>query len=200
MNEFYTSLGMLIGGALATVTPYMVRSLKKYLDRDKDGKSFIQNTTYRAKINEALIEIRAYVGSNRVSITEYHNGIVSTNGLPFNYSSVTYENVDYTTREIMMDQQKLPISPMAKLLLDIHNCVKNYLRIGPDFHDSKIVSMNKYYGVETNYIFKIGNHIKDGIVNVSWVHEDAVLTDEEIEFISLKVKYIHEIMKKMIKY
>ena len=60
--------------------------------------------------------------------------------------------------------------------------------------------MNKYYGVETNYIFKIGNHIKDGIVNVSWVHEDTVLTDEEVEFISLKVKYIHEIMKKMIKY
>ena len=119
MNEFYTSLGMLIGGALATVTPSVVKSLKKYLDRDKDGKSFIQNTTYRAKINEALIEIRAYVGSNRVSITEYHNGIVSTNGLPFNYSSVTYENVDYTTREIMMDQQKLPISPVSKLLLKI---------------------------------------------------------------------------------
>lgn len=200
MNEFYTSLGMLIGGALATVTPYVVKSLKKYLDRDKDGKSFIQNTTYRAKINEALIEIRAYVGSNRVSITEYHNGIVSTNGLPFNYSSVTYENVDYTTREIMMDQQKLPISPVSKLLLDIHNCTELYLRIGPDFKDTKIVSMNKYYGVETNYIFKIGNHIKDGIVNVSWVHEDTVLTDEEVEFISLKVKYIHEIMKKMIKY
>ena len=200
MQEFYTSLGMLIGGALATVTPYIMAWIKKKLDREKEGKSFIQNTSYRAKINEALIEIRAYVGANRVSIVEYHNGIVSTNGLPFNYSSVTYENVDFTTREIMMDQQKLPISPVSKLLSDIHNCTKNYLRIGSDVKEQKIVTMNKYYGIETNYIFKIGNHIKDGIVNVSWVHEDAALTDEEIEFISLKVKYIHEIMKKMIKY
>lgn len=200
MQEFYTSLGMLLGGMLATLTPYIVKWVKSRVDKEKEGKSFIQNTSYRAKINEALIEIRAYVGANRVSIVEYHNGIVSTNGLPFNYSSVTYENVDFTTREIMMDQQKLPISPVSKLLLDIHNCTKNYLRIGPDFKDQKIVTMNKYYGIETNYIFKIGNHIKDGIVNVSWVHEDAALTDEEIEFISLKVKYIHEIMKKMIKY
>lgn len=200
MQEFYTSLGMLLGGMLATLTPYIVKWVKSRVDKEKEGKSFIQNTSYRAKINEALIEIRAYVGANRVSIVEYHNGIVSTNGLPFNYSSVTYENVDFTTREIMMDQQKLPISPVSKLLLDIHNCTKNYIRIGSDFKDQKIVTMNKYYGIETNYIFKIGNHIKDGIVNVSWVHEDAALTDEEIEFISLKVKYIHEIMKKMIKY
>ena len=191
---------MLIGGMLATITPYAVKSLKKYLDTGKEGKSFIQNTAYRAKINEALIEIRAYVGANRVSITEYHNGVVSTNGLPFNYSSVTYENVDYTTKEIMMDQQKLPISPVSKLLLDIHNCTNSFLRVGPDFKDHKIVSINKYYGVETNYIFKIGNHIKDGIINVSWIHEDTTLTDDETEFISLKVKYIHEMMKKMIKY
>jgi len=200
MNEFYTSLGMLIGGALATATPYIINWLKAHLNKNKEGNSFLQNTTTRAKINEALIEIRAHVGANRVSLVEFHNGNISTNGLPFNYSSMTYETVDFTTKEAMMSSQKLPISPISKLLLDIHSCKNTHLRIGPDFPDEKIVTLNKYYGIETNYIFKIGNHIKDGIINVSWIYEDTVLTDEEVEFISLKVKYIHELMSKMLKY
>lgn len=200
MSEFYTSLGMLIGGALATVTPYIITWIKDKLNKNKQGHSFIQNTILRTKINETLIEIRAYVGANKANIVEYHNGVVSTNGLPFNYSSMTYESVDYTTKETMMDFQKIPISPISKLLIDIHNCNKGYLRIGNDYPDQKIVTLNKYYGNETNYIFKIGDHIKDGVVNVSWVHEDTVITDEELYFIILKVQYINDLMKKMIKY
>lgn len=196
----YTSLGMLIGGAVATITPYIISWINKKLNKNKEGYSFIQNTDIRAKINEVLIEIRAYVGSNRVNIIEYHNGNISTNGLPFNYSSMTYESVDYTTKSQILDLQKIPISPICKLLIDIHNCKQSYFKIGPDFPDQEIIRLNKFYGIITNYTFKIGNHIKDGVVNISWVFEDMTLSEEEIEFIIIKIKYIQDLMSKMIKY
>lgn len=200
MDNIYTSLGMLLGGAIATITPYIITWINKKLKRDKEGKSFILNTNIRAKINEVLIEIRAHVGANRVSIIEYHNGNVSTNGLPFNYSSMTYESVDFTTKEQIIDFQKIPISPISKLLIDIHNCNKTYLKIGPDFSDEEVIKLNKFYGITTNYSFKIGDHIKDGVINVSWVFEDTTLSEEEIEFISIRARHIQDLMSKMVKH
>jgi len=200
VDNIYTSIGMLLGGFLATITPYIISWGNKKINKHKEGRSFIQNTNIRAKINETLIEIRAYTEANKVSIIEYHNGNVSTNGLPFNYSSMTYESVDYTTREQILDFQKIPISPISKLLIDIHNCKNNHLRIGPDFQDPEIIKLNKYYGITTNYTFKIGDHIKDGVVNISWIHEDIILSEEELGFVIVKIKHIQDLMSKMVKH
>ena len=189
-----------MGGLLAVITPYVVNWVNKKKYKIKQGQSFIQNTNIRAKINEVLIEIRAHTGANKVNVIEYHNGNVSTNGLPFNYSSMTYESVDYTTREQILDFQKVPISPISKILIDIHNCKKQYIRVGPDFSDTDILGLNKFYGITTNYTIKIGDHIKDGVVNISWVHENVLLSDEDIEFVLIKVKHIQDLMDKMIKH
>jgi hypothetical protein len=35
---------------------------------------------------------------------------------------------------------------------------------------------------------------------VSWVFEDITLSEEEIEFIVIKIKYIQDLMSKMIKH
>ena len=200
MDNIYTSLGMLIGGTIATVTSYIISWINKRLNKNKEGKNFILNTSIRAKINEVLIEIRAHVRANRVNIIEYHNGNVSTNGLPFNFSSMTYESVDYTTKEQILEFQKIPISPISKFLIDIHNHTEKYIKVGTDFSDQEIIRLNKFHGINTNYTFKIGNHIKDGVINISWVFEDVTLTEEEIEFISIKTIYIHELMSKMIQH
>jgi hypothetical protein len=191
---------MLIGGTIATVTSYIISWINKRLNKNKEGKNFILNTSIRAKINEVLIEIRAHVRANRVNIIEYHNGNVSTNGLPFNFSSMTYESVDYTTKEQILEFQKIPISPISKFLIDIHNHTEKYIKVGTDFSDQEIIRLNKFHGINTNYTFKIGNHIKDGVINISWVFEDVTLTEEEIEFISIKTIYIHELMSKMIQH
>ena len=200
MDNVYTSMGMLLGGFLATITPYIISWGNKKINKNKEGNSFIQNTNIRAKINETLIEIRAYTGANKINIIEDHNGNVSTNGLPFNYSSMTYESVDYTTKEQIIDFQKIPISPISKLLIDIHNCKNDYLRIGPDFKDLEIIKLNKFYGITTNYTFKIGDHIKDGVINISWIHENIILPQEELEFVIIKVRHIQDLMSKMVKH
>jgi hypothetical protein len=200
MEQLFSSLGVFVGAVLATITPFIVTYIKNKLHKNKEGKYFVQNTEIRSKINEILIEIRALVGANRVSIIEYHNGIVSTSGLPFNYASMTYESTDFVTKESIMSFQKIPTSPISKLLMSIHNCKNSYLRVGPDYSDNNIVLFNKFYGVETSYIFKISDHIKDGILTVNWVHEDTELDEDEIEQIVLKTKYIQQMMNKMNKY
>ena len=200
MDNVYASLGMIIGGAIVIVTPYIITWIDKRLNKNKEGKNFILNTSIRAKINEVLIEIRAHTGANRVSIIEYHNGNISTNGLPFNFSSMTYESVDYTTKEQILEFQKIPISPISKFLINIHNHPEKYIKIDTDFSDQEIIRLNKLYGIYTNYTFKIGDHIKDGVINISWVFEDITLTEEEIEFILTKIIRIHELMSKMVKH
>ena len=201
MEQLLSSLGVFVGAILATITPFIVSFVKRKLNKNKEAKYFVENTEIRSKIHEVLVEIRALVGANRVNIIEYHNGIVSTSGLPFNYASMTYESVDFTTKESIMSFQKIPTSPISKLLMSIHNCKNQFLRIGSDYPDTNIILFNKFYGVETNYIFKISDHIKDGILTVNWVHEaDIELDEDEIQQIILKVRYIYQMMNKMNKY
>lgn len=200
-DEILKALGVIGGGIVATVTPYVTSWINKRLKKNDEAKVFIHNTEYRALINEVLVEIRATVGANRVSVVEYHNGNVAINGLPFNYSSMTYEKSDNTTREILMNYQKVPISPICELLLDLHNSPTGHVRVGQDYERESVVEMGNYYGVKTSYIFRIGDHIKYGTVHISWVNdENVVLTDEELHTLHLKVRYINELMNKMKKH
>ena len=72
--ELLKALGVIAGGFIATVTPYIVAWIKKVLYKGEEAKSFLHNTEYRVKINEVLVEIRTAVHANRVAIVEYHNG------------------------------------------------------------------------------------------------------------------------------
>lgn len=198
--ELLKSLGVIAGGIIATVTPYIVTWAKKKFDKHGEAKSFLHNAEYRVQINEVLVEIRTLVGANRVSIVEYHNGNAAINGLPFNYASMTYEKADQTTREMMMNFQKVPISPTCELLLDVHNSKEGYVRVGQDYKHEDVVEFNHYYGIQSAYIFRIGDHIKYGTVQLIWIGEDVTLDPEEIEEVHYKVMYINELMKKMKKH
>ncbi len=199
-TELLKALGVIVGGIVATITPYIVTWIKKKLYSGEEAKSFLHNTEYRAKINEVLVEIRTIVGANRVAIVEYHNGNAAINGLPFNYASMTYEKDDLTTREMMMDFQKVPISPTCELLLDVHNSEQGYVRVASDYKHKDVVEFNKYYGVETAYIFRIGDHIKYGTLQVMWINEDVTLEHEELQELHYKVMYVNELMNKMKKH
>lgn len=198
--ELLKALGVIAGGFIATVTPYIATWIKKRLYKGEEAKSFVHNTEYRVKINEALVELRTVVEANRVAIIEYHNGNTAINGLPFNYASMTYEKDDLTTKEIMMNFQKVPISPTCELLLDVHNSEQGYTRVGADYKFKDVVEFYKYYGVESAYVFRIGDHIKYGTLQLMWINEDVTLTAEELQQIHYKVMYINELMNKMKKH
>ena len=199
-SEILKTLGIVGGAAIATIAPYIGTWVNKRFKKDTEAETFIYNTEHRALINEVLVEIRATIGANRVAIVEYHNGNAAINGLPFNYSSMTYEKSDTTTREIMLNYQKIPLSPVCELLLEVHNSEEGYVRVGRDYERSSVVELNEYYGIKTSYIFRIGNHIKYGTVHVMWINEDTTLTEEELNMVHLKVLYINELMLKMKKH
>jgi hypothetical protein len=199
-TEILKAFGIVAGGILATVAPYLATWIKSKWNKNEQANSFIHNTEYRVQINEVLVEIRAIVGANRVSIVEYHNGNAAINGLPFNYASMTYEKDDQTTREMMMNFQKVPISPTCELLLDVHSSNQGYVRVGKDYKHKDVIEFNKYYGIESAYIFRIGDHIKYGTVQLMWIGDDITLEPEAVEEVHYKVMYINELMKKMKKH
>lgn len=199
-TDLFKALGIVTGGILATIAPYIATWIKTKWSKHEEANSFIHNAEYRVQINEVLVEIRTIVGANRVSIVEYHNGNAAINGLPFNYASMTYEKDDQTTREMMMNFQKVPISPTCELLLDVHNSDQGYVRVGKDYKHKDVIEFNKYYGVESAYIFRIGDHIKYGTVQLMWIGDDVTLEPEEVEQVHYKVMYINELMKKMKKH
>ena len=198
--EILKTLGIIGGAAIATIAPYIGTWINKKFKKDTEAETFIYNTEHRALINEVLVEIRTIIGANRVAIVEYHNGNAAINGLPFNYCSMTYEKSDTTTREIMLNYQKVPLSPVCELLLEVHNSKDGYVRVGQDYKEDSVVELSNYYGIKSSYIFRIGDHIKYGTVHVMWVNDDHMLTENQLELLHLKVMYINELMKKMKKH
>jgi len=199
-QDLLKALGIILGGILATVAPYIATWVKKRFAKDAEAKSFLHNAEYRVKINEVLVEVRALTGANRVAVMEYHNGNAAMNGLPFNYASMTYEKTDQTTRDMMPSFQKMPISALCEVLLDVHNSQKGYVKVNENYKYEDAVEVQKYYGIDTSYIFRIGNHIKHGTVHIMWINENPELQEEELEIIHYKVMYINELMEKMKKH
>jgi len=198
--EILKNIGVMLGGIIAAIAPYVVKWLSKRLKKDEEGKDFLSNTQCRTWINEALVDIRATVGANRVSLVEYHNGNTTINGLPFNYASMTYEKTDSTTKDLLTTYQKIPISQLCEVLLEIHNSLDGYIKIGQDYANKTIVELNNYYGVETMYVFRIGSHIKYGTVHLMWINEDPELTEEDLDKVHFKVMYINDLMSRMKKH
>jgi len=199
-DDILKSLGIVSGAVIATVAPYVATWIQKKRSKNQEASIFIHNTEYRSYINDILIEIRASVGANRVALVEYHNGSVAINGLPFNYASMTYEKTDNTTKDMMLAYQKVPISPISELLLEIHHSKEGYVRVGQDYKQEGIIKLNRYYGAETTYMFRIGDHVKHGTISLTWVSEDKTLTEDEIEDLQLKVMYVGELTDKMKKH
>lgn len=199
-DDLLKAVGVIIGGIVATVTPFIVAWIKKKFNKEEEGKSFIHNAEYRVKINEALVEIRTLLGANRVSVVEYHNGNTAINGLPFNYASMTYEKSDLTTKEVMMNFQKVPISPTCELLLDVHTSDEGYVKVNKSYRHQDVVEFYKYYGIETVYVFRIGDHIKYGTLQIMWIQEHEDLDSDDLQELHYKVMYINSLMNKMKKY
>lgn len=199
-SDLIKSAGILLGGVLATIAPYIASWIKKRFHKNEEANTFLHNAEYRVKINEVLVEIRTLSGANRAVIFEYHNGNAAINGLPFNYASMTYEKTDQTTREMLMNFQKLPISPICELLLDVQTTEEDYVRVDALYKHQGVVEFNKFHGIDTAYVFRIGEHIKAGTIHLMWINTAPILGEDLLNELHFKVMYINELMNKMRKY
>lgn len=204
MKEILESAGTLIGAIVVAiitqVTPPLVKYIKSKINKGKKDEEFKRNLTIREKINQALVELRVLSNANRVYILEYHNGEKSLSGLPFNYSSMTYENTDVSTKNMITEFQKVQISPVANFLVSLDNASEGYSSIQENSLNNTLSQHMNYYGVTTTYIFKISNYLKDGVIGLDWVNgEEVLLTEEqikEIKVVILRIKNLLDSIKK----
>lgn len=63
-----------------------------YKERQHD-EAMKQRTLYAPQIQTALDQLRINTKADRVLFLEYHNGTVSTGGLPFKYASAAFESL-----------------------------------------------------------------------------------------------------------
>lgn len=194
------NLGIIVGAIIASLTPYITSWLKNKFKKKKI--TFNDSINYREKINLILAEIRTYVDSDRASIIEYHNGEKSLSGVPFKYSSMTFENTNNSTKEIILSFQKIPISPIISMLKELVISPDGYIGINLEKEHLKDVEHEVYrihalYGVTTSYTFKLSSNIENGVLVIDWTNNSVELDPEEIEFIKIKILEIQNLYNKL---
>lgn len=203
INKPYIKIiGTFLGGVVLRLFGMRLKDYLVNLFKSKEkklGEIFLTNTEIRGKIQDIIIEIRGITRCNRVSLIEYHNGDESHNGLPFNYGSMTWEKTDSTTKDIKLMYQKVPISNISKMLIELHNKLDGFIKIDWAYSDEETKESIKYFGLETAYVFRITNHIKDGVIYVSFIN-DSVMDEQTIKLVKNSVLEIRELMKKMKRY
>ncbi len=196
-QQIYENLGIIIGATIATIIPYLTAYIKKF-----KTKSFFKNSIKnREKINIILSELRTFLDADRVSLIEYHNGDKSLSGVPFKYASMTYENTNNRTKELIFSFQKVPISPILPMLRGLLESKHGYVKVDTTKKSSgsnELVNRtHNYYGVTTAFNFKIGSSLEEGVLSIIWTDSSVELDAEEIEFVRIKLLEIRDILNKL---
>jgi hypothetical protein len=197
-QEVFQVIGVFVGGVIAAISPKIIDSIKTKLNKKVEIDSFTNSNIIATEINNELLRIQGGYDAARVAILEYHNGVYSKKGLPFEYSSMRYEVTDHNTRSLMNEFQAVPVSPVAEMLLNLENSEEGYFKVHTDEEPDNILSRtHKYYGVKTAYTFKLFDTVKEGVLNIVWISNKKDLTDEEIVDIQISIFRISNLMLKL---
>jgi len=151
--------------------------------RNKKVNQFRKSIEINSQINIILAEIRAKYGFNRVSILDYHNGTESLSGFSFKYSTMSYENTDNHTKDIITEFKNIPCSIVNNMLVDLEHNPKGYVIDGIKNCPESIAITHKMFGVDTAYNFRLGGSLIDGCLSCVYTHETTfqnILNEEEI--------------------
>ena len=178
---------------LAALSPQIKTWIDDFKTRrsKKDINIFSDNLLIRGKIQRILVRIRSLVGANRVSLLEYHNSQYSLSGLPFDFCSMTYEDTDDKTKELITTFQRFPVSQVAEMLLRLNDSkhgFTKYSTVNPDESSAYVI---KAYGITSSIDFRLGNNVKEGVLSLSWSEEDKRLTSEQIQEVKAEISNIN---------
>lgn len=191
-SKITENIGLLLSVILIQVTPKIIEYFKKQRRND----NFSYTLDLKKEIQHEIDELRATIGANRISILEYHNGVQSLSGMPFDYVSMTYESTDNITKDIIMDFQRIPISTVVPIIqkLDKEDI---FIRTTDNDSDEKIAVINKSFGQKTNYVFKLNNSLKHGVLKIVWSKEYVDLSNEQLFHIRTGIFKINLLMDKL---
>lgn len=196
MEEGYKAIGFIVGAIIV----YLLQKLEKSISKSKKNKAFSPNLDISAKIQLEIEHIRMIADASRATLIDYDNGVENYTGLPFNFASISYESVDTTTMPIIRDFQRVPISPIASLLLELNNSNDRFVRHTDEDPNKSIATYERVYGVTTSYSFRMYDSVKNGVINITWLNGYHQLTEEQLTDIIVCIERIKLFQLKIKKY
>jgi hypothetical protein len=182
-----------------TISPILITYFKKKIKpKENTNLYFTKVLQIKQKINELLIEIRILSGANRVSLIEFHNGGQSLTLLPFYHASMMYETTDIHTKELISRFQKIPISLISKMLLNMLESNK----IFNNSDNSDLKEINEFYksfGIEKLLNILLTNNIQNGMLSINWDKDVELNIDDVLEKINPKIYSINLLLNELIK-
>lgn len=168
----------------------------QFIDRRKakvnKRKDFDKSIARDVMIQEVLDEIRHRIGCDRVHIIQYSNTLEDLAGYKFKNYSIRYESIDtHKFVPIMAMYQNVPIGQHSELLRRVQQY--GYTHIPYD-EDSVIGSIHRAYGVKSSYKFRIGDHLVNGSLSLTWHGQEQQLTGSEIKLCQTLVEKVYSLM------
>lgn len=181
-----------------TISPILIEYFKnRKKPKNNSNIYFTKVLQIKQKINELLIEIRLISGANRVSLIEFHNGGQSLSALPFYHASMMYETTDIQTKELISRFQKIPISLISKMLLNMLESNKIFY-LNNKSNKNNVSEFYKSFGIDKLLNVLLTNNIQNGMLSINWDDDIDVNIDEILEKINPKIYSINLLLNELI--
>lgn len=156
-----------------------------------------KNSKIMQSISACLIRLQAYTGCSRAAIFEYSNGNYTHANISMQYIDCTYEVTDETTMPIINNFKRVSIAPYLNQVLLIGKGDGGFARVTDHDEDKEIRTMQQYWNTSTAYNFRITDVVWDGVVGLSWIGKDVVLSQDELDHINIEVLRIKDLMNQL---
>jgi hypothetical protein len=159
-----------VGYALIALTPYIYERIKSFLKNKGDYLS--KNLKIRRQIRDITKEIRIHTEANRTAIFEFSNTEKSTAGFPFEFVTMTYEEVDATVVPVKDRFQKVSIGGMLDWFQPFEVEKLRFVVFQND--DPQVPDVVRFrmreLSISTIILFKITDKIKNGMLVLHFTH------------------------------
>lgn len=196
-------IGTVIGTATLYLTEKKFSAWQKKQEKKKELKErpakLDRDKEVMVQIDGYLNHLRIYTQCNRALIFEYSNSTYTHSDTSLQYVDATYEKTDETTKPIINLFKRILITPYIGMIKAIGDSPSGYLRISEVTSDIETKKIHKYWGTNTSYNFKISTSVWDGVIGLSWIHNEVELTQAQILEIQVTIMHIRDLMRQLSK-
>ena len=143
-------------------------------------------------VQKSVCRILGFTEADRVGLFQYSNGDKTFNGGCLRYVTCTAEDSAIGVSAVILEFQKKGITPDIALILDridkadLYSIVNAKDLVGTE----KVLSDS--YGLVKSYHFKLGKSVWEGVLSISYLHEEYELSEEQISRIKACIKLIND--------
>jgi hypothetical protein len=188
------------GGAIFVY--WVKKRFDKWYNHNKKKRadySFLHTNSIDDQINEICKNIGITYKFDRVTLTSYHNGTETYQGVSLSKLSITHEWPQGVATSIMAIFQSYPAGVFAKGIQLLAKSVKGYICID-EAGDRETNVVQNIFKVKKSYRFRVGKYITEGSLACSWLYagegghpeenppRDLTLEElDEIRYFSLQI-------------